>query len=78
MRENDAVERNWTERLRTDVVAFLCCGQQRMENLDGRLEHLDKFEQSLIGAAESPREGISIGIVLAEMFQLADIDFAHQ
>jgi len=45
--------------------------------LIGRLEHLDEFEQSLIGAAQSAREGIGVGIVLAEMFELADIDLAR-
>ena len=48
-----------------------------MQHLDRRLEHLHKFEHALIGAVESPRIAVGVGIVLAK-FQLADVDLADE
>ena len=50
--EDDALEGEGAEGLGAQVVAFLGCGQQGMQHLDGRLEHLDEFEQSLGRAVE--------------------------
>jgi hypothetical protein len=49
-----------------------------VQHLDRRLEHLDELEKTLIGAAESAGEGIGVGIVLAEVLELADIDLADE
>src|ERR1041385_4762667 len=78
VREDDAIIRNRTERFGADIVAFLRRGQQRMQNLDRRLEHLDEFEKTLIRPAEASREGIGVGIILAEMLELPDVDLAGQ
>ena len=78
MGQDRAVERNGAERLGADVIAFLRRGQQRVQHLDRRLEHLDEFQQALVGAAQAAGEGIGVGIVLAEMLELADVDLADE
>jgi hypothetical protein len=40
--------------LGADVVPFLGRRQKRMQHLDQRLEHLDEFEDAMIGAIEAP------------------------
>jgi len=60
------------------VVAFLGGREQRMQHLDGRLEHLDEFHQALVGAAQGPGVAVGVGIVLGIVLQLADIHLAHQ
>jgi len=49
-----------------------------MQHLDRRLEHLDEFHQALGRAVQATREGIRIGIVLAEELELADVDLADE
>ena len=49
-----------------------------MQNLDRRLEHFHEFKKTLIGAAQSPGEGVGVRVVLAEMLQLADVHLAHE
>ncbi len=49
-----------------------------MQHLDRRLEHLDEFENALIGAVEPARIAVGIGIVLGVGFQLANVDLADQ
>src|ERR1051325_2492482 len=49
-----------------------------MQHLDGRLEHLDEFHQTLRRAVEAAREGVGVGIVLAVHLELADIDLADE
>src|SRR5579862_5863491 len=78
MRQDRAVERDGAQRLGADVIAFLRRGQQGMQHLDRRLEHLDKFEQALIGAAQPARERIGVRIVLAVMLELADVDLTDE
>ena len=78
MGEDDAVERDRRRGFGADVVAFLRRRQQRVQDLDRRLEHLDEFEKALVRAAEAARVGIGVRIVLAEMLELADVDLADQ
>src|SRR6185312_2165128 len=58
MRQDDAAERDRSQRFGADVIAFLRRGQQRVQHLDRRLEHFDEFQKPLIGAAETARERI--------------------
>ncbi|MNM69603.1 hypothetical protein D3C81_812020 [compost metagenome] len=76
--EDDATERQAAEALGAVVVAFLGGGQQRVQHLDRRLEHLDEFHQALVGAAQGAGVAVGVGVVLREFFQLADIHLADQ
>ena len=78
MRENDAGEGNRADILGADVVAFLGRRQQRVQHLDRRLEHLDEFENALVGAVEAAGIAVGVGIVLGEGLQLANVDLADQ
>ncbi len=78
MGENDAVEGNGTERLGADVIALLGRGEQGVQHLDRGLEHLDEFEETLIGMAKPAGKRVRIRIVLAEMLQFPDVDFADE
>jgi hypothetical protein len=49
-----------------------------VQHLDGRLEHLDEFENALVGAIERTGIAVSVRIVLRQAFELADIDLADQ
>jgi len=49
-----------------------------MQHLDRRLEHLDEFEDALIGAIETPGIAVGVGIVLRVGLELADVDLADQ
>ena len=59
-------------------VAFLRGGQQGVQHLDRRLEHLDEFQQALVGQAQAARVAVGVGVVLGVALQLADVDLAHQ
>ena len=76
--QDHAVERDRRKAFGALEVAFLRRRQQRMQHLDRRLEHLDEFEHALIGLAQAARVAVGVGIVLAEQFQLADVDLADQ
>ncbi len=78
VREHDAVEGDGAEAFGALEVAFLRGGQQRVQHLDGRLEHLDEFEQALVGQAQAAGVGVGIGIVLRIGLELADVDLADQ
>ena len=78
MRENDTGEGDRPDILGADVVAFLGRRQQRVQHLDRRLEHLDEFEDALVGAIETAGIAVGVGIVLGEGLQLADVDLADQ
>src|SRR3546814_11963573 len=71
-------EGNSANILRTDIVALLRRGQQRVEHLDRRLEHFDEFEKTLVRTIESARIAICVRVVLRQISQLAYIDFADQ
>jgi hypothetical protein len=45
-------------------IALLRRGQQRVQHLDGCLEHLDELEQPLVGEAQAARVAVGVGIVL--------------
>ena len=66
------------EVLGAGVIAFLGRGQQRVQHLDRRLEHLDEFEQPLGRAVEAAGIAVGVRIVLREMLELADVDLADQ
>ena len=76
--QNHAVERNCPHAFGTVVVALLGRGQQRMEDLDRRFEHLDELKQALVGPAQTAGVAVGIRVVLRKLFQLADIDLADQ
>ena len=78
VRENDAGERDRTDILAADIIAFLRRCEQRVQHLDRRLEHLDEFENALVGTVEAAGIAVRIGIVLRIGLELADIDLADQ
>jgi hypothetical protein len=78
VREHDAVERNRAEALGALEVAFLRGGQQRVQHLDRRLEHLDELEQPLVGQAQAAAVAVGVGVVLRVGLELADVDLADQ
>src|SRR5258707_6092447 len=49
-----------------------------MQHLDGRLEHLHEFKQALGGTIEAARIRVGVGVVLAEILELADIDLTDE
>ena len=64
--------------LGADVGAVLRGGQERVQHLERRLEHLDELEHALRRAVEAARVGVGVGVVLAEVLELADVDLADQ
>ncbi|MNQ20935.1 hypothetical protein D3C85_340340 [compost metagenome] len=76
--QQDAAVGNRPEALGAVVVAFLGGGQQRVQHLDRRLEHLDEFHQALVGPAQGAGITVGVGVVLREFLQLADIHLADQ
>ncbi|MNU89755.1 hypothetical protein D3C71_796040 [compost metagenome] len=68
VRQHHAVKRNGAKALRALVVALLRGREQRVQHLDGRLEHLDKFEQALVGQAEASAVTVGVGVVLRKGF----------
>ncbi len=49
-----------------------------MEHLDRGLEHLDEFEQALVGEAQPARIAVGVRVVLRKRFELADVDLAYE
>ena len=49
-----------------------------MQDLDGRLEHLDELEHALVGEAQPARVAVCVRVVLREALELADVELAHQ
>lgn len=49
-----------------------------MQNLNGRLEHFDEFKQCLRRAIKPAAVAVGIRVVLAEMFQLANVELARE
>ncbi|OBX34218.1 hypothetical protein A8U91_03266 [Halomonas elongata] len=78
VRQDDAIEGNRPHALGGVVIGLLGGGEQRMQHLDRRLEHLDEFHQPLVGLAQPTREAVGIGIVLGVELKLANIDLADQ
>src|SRR3546814_8671940 len=64
---DDPGEGNSANILRTDIVALLRRGQQRVEHLDRRLEHFDEFKKPLVRTIESARIAIGVRVVLREI-----------
>ncbi|MNN10819.1 hypothetical protein D3C81_1237540 [compost metagenome] len=67
-----------TEAFGAVVVTFLGGRQQRVQDLDRRLEHLDEFHQALVGPAQRARIAVGVGVVLWVFLELADIDLTDQ
>ena len=78
VREHHAIERDRAEALGAFEVALLRGGEQWVQHLDWRLEHLDEFEQSLVGQAQAAREAVGVRVVLGIGLELADVDLADQ
>ena len=78
MGEHDPLVGKGADVLGAGVVPLLRRGEKRMQDLDRRLEHLDEFEQPLRGAVQAAGIAVGVGIVLREVFELADVDLADQ
>jgi hypothetical protein len=78
VRQHDAVEGDRAEALGALEVAFLGGGEQRVQHLDRRLEHLDELEQALVGQAQAAAVAVGVGVVLGVGLELADVDLADQ
>ncbi len=76
--QDDAAVGQGAETFGAVVVAFLGRGQQRVQDLDRGLEHLDEFHQALVGPAEGARIAVGVRVVLRVFLQLADVDLADQ
>jgi hypothetical protein len=70
VRQHDAVERDRAEALGALVVAFLRGGQQRVQHLDRRLEHLDELQQALVGQAQAAGIAVGVRVVLRKVSSL--------
>jgi len=75
---HDAIKRNGAKTLGALEVGFLGGGQQGVQHLDRRLEHLDKLQQALVGQAQPARVAVSIWIILGKQLQFPDVYLAHQ
>jgi hypothetical protein len=78
VREDHALVGDGADALGADVVAFLGRGEQRVQDLDRRLEHLDELEKALRRQVQAAAVAIGVGVVLAVEFELADVDLADQ
>ena len=79
MGQNDALDTERPpRRFGAQIIAFLGRGQQRMQDLDRRLEHLDELQQALRRAVQAAGITVGVGVVLAVMLELADIDLADE
>ncbi len=78
MCQNNAIKRQGRQPFGAIVVTFLGRGQQWMQHLNWRFEHLHKFHQALIGAAKRTGIAVGIGIVLGKVLQLTDVDLTDQ
>ncbi len=78
VRHDDAGVRDSADILGADVIPFLRRGQQRVQHLDRRFEHLDEFEHALVGAVQTAGVAVRVRIVLRVHFELANIDLADQ
>ena len=76
--QDDAVKRHRAHAFGGVVVAFLGGGQQRVQHLDRRLEHLHEFHQALVGLAQPAGEAVGVRVILGILLQHADVDLAHQ
>ena len=78
MGEHNALVRQGADVLGARVIAFLGRGQERMQDLDRRLEHLDEFQETLGRSVEAARVAVGVRIVLREMLELADVNLADE
>ena len=78
MRQDHPFKGDGRQTFGTVVITFLSSSQQRMQHLDWCFEHFHEFHQPSVGAAQRTGEAVGIRVILGEMFQLADVNFAHQ
>ena len=71
-------ERERADVLGADVIALLRRGEQGVQHLDRRLEHLDELEHALVRPVERARVAVGVRIDLRERLELADVDLADQ
>ena len=76
--DDDALIGHGADVLGADVRAFLRRGQQRVQHLDRRLEHLDELEDALGRAVQPARVAVGVGVVLAQVLELADVELADE
>jgi hypothetical protein len=78
VRDDQAVERDSGKAFGSLEVAFLRRGEQRVQHLDRRLEHLDELEETLVRETQTARIAVRIGVVLRKLLELADVDLADE
>ena len=78
MRQNDSLIGKRAEIFGAVVIALLRGGEERMQHFYRSLEHLDEFEQPLCRPVQTTAVGIGVGVGLAEILQLANVDLADQ
>jgi hypothetical protein len=78
MGDDEALIGHGADVLGADVGAVLRGGEQRVQHLERRLEHLDEFQHALRRAVEAAGVGVGVGVVLAEVLELADVDLADE
>ena len=78
MGDDQALVGHGADVLGADVGAVLRGGQQRVQHLERRLEHLDELQHALRRAVEPAGIGVGVGVVLAEVLELADVDLADE
>ena len=78
MRHDDAGEREGADVLGAHVVALLGRGEQRVQHLDRRLEHLDELEHALVRPVERSRVAVGVRVDLRERLELADVHLADE
>ncbi len=78
MGKENAFKGNGGKPLGPHVVAFLGRSQQRVQHLDGRLEHFHEFHQPLVGQTQRARVGVGIRVILREVFEFTNIHLADQ
>src|SRR6516164_10395022 len=49
-----------------------------MQHLDRRFEHLDEFQQTLVGTIEATGIAVGVGIILGKGLELTNIDLTNQ
>ena len=78
MCKDHTLKRHRSEAFRALEVFLLGRGQEWVQDLEGRLEHLHKFKQALIGETQATRVTVGIGIVLTEAIELTDVHLSNE
>ena len=59
-------------------VFLLGRGQEWIQDLEGRLEHFHKLQQTLVGQTQATRVTVGIGVVLTESIELTDVHLSNE